>query len=58
MARDFAEYYNKIKDHVQIDLYYRVMPRCLFCDFEDCLAKFDWCIIPHDENLREGRDLI
>lgn len=43
---------------MKIDLFYRVMPRCLFCDVEDCLSTFDWCVVPHLDSPLDGRDIV
>jgi len=57
LVRDLEEYYLKIMDHVNVEVFYKVIDRCLFCEAEDCLSKGEWCVIPRD-SVMNGREII
>lgn len=58
LIRDLEEYYLKIKEKVNVEVFYKVLDRCLFCDTQNCLTKGEWCILPHEASAMTGRDII
>lgn len=59
--RDFADYHKLLKNHMNTELFFKIIDNCSYCEPNNCIVNSPsnrYCYIPSRNSVMNGKEVI